>query len=234
MIYLDQRGVARSTSPKDGNYSMDRMIKDFEEVRAALGIDRWLTMGHSFGGLLQMEYVLSYPESIMGMLMINASLHMEENFNSSWCPKASEFLGIDEPLPCMDSSKSLIDRWGSLIQSLNEQDLFWKMGYADKKNMEVMNASFGEIENWNWEMGNAVMGVEDYWQDYQGLTSQVKVPVLFFYGKYDWMVGPNHFKGAKFPNIFLWESNVGHMPFMENRSDLEKAIDSFTSKFSFE
>src|SRR5512140_1675554 len=28
MIYLDQRGVARSTSPADANYSMDRMVQD--------------------------------------------------------------------------------------------------------------------------------------------------------------------------------------------------------------
>ena len=51
MIYLDQRGVGRSTSPADGNFSMERMVKDFEEVREALGIGRWITLGHSFGGL---------------------------------------------------------------------------------------------------------------------------------------------------------------------------------------
>ena len=33
MIYLDQRGVCRSASPKDGNYSLDRMANDYEEVR---------------------------------------------------------------------------------------------------------------------------------------------------------------------------------------------------------
>ncbi len=54
MIYLDQRGVGRSTSPKSGDFSFERMVKDFEEIRAALGIKRWLIMGHSFGGILQM------------------------------------------------------------------------------------------------------------------------------------------------------------------------------------
>ncbi len=67
-VYLDQRGVARSTSPADGNYSMDRMVADFEEVRVALGIERWLTLGHSFGGILQMGYVLRHPEAIRGMM----------------------------------------------------------------------------------------------------------------------------------------------------------------------
>ena len=61
MIYLDQRGCGRSTSPKDNNYSMDRMVNDFEEVRKYLGIDKWITLGHSFGGLLRpLAQALSY------------------------------------------------------------------------------------------------------------------------------------------------------------------------------
>ncbi len=51
MIYLDQRGACRSSSPQNGDFSMNRLVEDFEEVRKALSIDRWLTMGHSFGGL---------------------------------------------------------------------------------------------------------------------------------------------------------------------------------------
>jgi proline iminopeptidase len=61
MIYLDQRGVARSGSPADGNYSMARMVQDFEEVRLALGIDQWLTMGHSFGGCCKWVMYWSIP-----------------------------------------------------------------------------------------------------------------------------------------------------------------------------
>ena len=64
IIYMDQRGVGRSTSPVDQNYSMDRMVQDFEEVRIALGIKQWITLGHSFGGILQMGYVTDKPNSI--------------------------------------------------------------------------------------------------------------------------------------------------------------------------
>ena len=73
MIYLDQRGVGRSTSPKDHNYSMERIVKDFEEVRNSLGIKQWLTLGHSFGGILQMGYAERHPKIISGMLMINCT-----------------------------------------------------------------------------------------------------------------------------------------------------------------
>ena len=38
VIYLDQRGVGRSESPRDSDYTLSRQVKDFDEVRQALGI----------------------------------------------------------------------------------------------------------------------------------------------------------------------------------------------------
>lgn len=87
MVYLDQRGTGRSSSPENNDYSMDRMIKDFEEVRGSLGIYRWLTLGHSFGGLLQMGYVSARPNSIAGMMFINCTLSMEDSFGQAGCQR---------------------------------------------------------------------------------------------------------------------------------------------------
>jgi proline iminopeptidase len=53
---------------------MDRMVQDFEEIRAALGIRKWVTLGHSFGGILQVGYAERHPQAIKGMIMLNCSL----------------------------------------------------------------------------------------------------------------------------------------------------------------
>ena len=45
MVYLDQRGVCKSETPKNDDFSFARQIQDWEEVRQALGIDHWLLMG---------------------------------------------------------------------------------------------------------------------------------------------------------------------------------------------
>src|SRR5688572_33363132 len=37
LIYLDQRGCGRSDSAKNGDYSLNRVVKDFDEVRQKLG-----------------------------------------------------------------------------------------------------------------------------------------------------------------------------------------------------
>ncbi|MCM8571070.1 alpha/beta hydrolase [Gramella jeungdoensis] len=232
MIYLDQRGVGRSGSAANNDYSLERMALDFEEVRKALGFNDWLTLGHSFGGILQMGYAEKFPKAQKGMMMINCTLSLKDSFCKSWAPKASEFLG-KEYSGCEQDSLPMMERMGMLGSQLREKDLFWKMAYSEKENEAIMNATWEEIENWNYDLGNAALAYDEYWKSYFEMTKSVDIPVLFFYGTTDWMVGPDHYKNVTFPNMLLWKSEVGHVPFLENTNDLEKAILNFNKKYNF-
>lgn len=233
MIYLDQRGVCRSSSPKDNNYSLERMILDFEEVREALGIGEWLTLGHSFGGILQMAYFEKHPQKIKGMVMINCTLNMTESFYGSWIPKAADFAGVSYTLPVTASPDSLLNEMMKVGKAMDEDGVRWKMAYSSQKNDSIMNSSYRDIANWNNDFSAVALDVKDYWTDYTAKTPKVRVPVLFFYGYTDWMIGPKHYMNIRFPNMTLWGSDVGHIPFLENREDLEKAIDYYNAKHGF-
>lgn len=232
MIYLDQRGVGRSSSPDNGDFSMERMTQDFEEIRKALGFESWITLGHSFGGILQMGYAENFPKAQKGMMMINNTLYLNDSFCKSWAPKASEFLG-EEYAGCENDSLSVIERLGYLVPKLKEKDLFWKMAYAEKKNEAIMDATYSEFENWNYDFGNAAWNYDAYKKNYLPAASKIDIPVLFFYGTNDWMIGPKHYKQVKFPQMLLWKSEVGHIPFQENTPDLERAILNYKDKFQF-
>ena len=231
MIYLDQRGVGRSTSPADGNFSMERMVKDFEEVREALGISQWVTLGHSFGGLLQMGYALRHPSAIEAMVMINCSLNMGLNFKTSWCPKACEFLGITDMSYFTDESIALNTRWDSLIGLLNKNDMMWKMGFASREEMDLLNSTYGELPAWNGDFSNAAMKMDDYAADFTKATAKVNIPVLFIYGTRDWMIGPEHYKTAAFPEMMLQSIDAVHMPFLGDNAGIMKAISAFQKKY---
>lgn len=231
MIYLDQRGVGRSGGKYENDYSIKRMAEDFEEVREALGYENWTTLGHSFGGILQMGYYELFPKAINGMIMINCTLDLKTSFCESWSPKAMEITGnyIDTPCDKPENIKTLLS---SHITNLKEKDLFWKMGYTIKENEKIMDATYTKIENWNSNFGNQTLNIADYWKDYRPATTAVQIPVLFFYGEQDWMVGPRHYEQVKFPNQMLVKTKGGHMPFMENKEDLTKAITAFHSRYS--
>ena len=62
-------------------------------------------------------------------------------------------------------------------------------------------------------------------------TFSISVAVLFFYGQSDWMVGPTHYKQVHFPQMLLWPSAAGHVPFLENPADLARAIHSYRKRF---
>lgn len=231
MIYLDQRGVGRSSSPADGNFSMERMVKDFEEVREALGITSWITLGHSFGGLLQMGYALRHPEAVEAMVMINSSLAMGLNYKTSWCPKACELMGITDRAYFEDESIPLHIRWDSLITALNSRDLMWKMVFSSREDMDLMNSSYGEFPSWNEDFSKVAMKMDDYAADFTKDAAKLNMPVLFIYGTRDWIIGPEHYKMAGFPEIMLRSIDAGHMPFFGDKADIMTAIDDFQKKY---
>lgn len=234
MIYLDLRGVGRSTSPADHNFNMDRMIQDFEEIRKFLGYESWIIMGHSFSGTMVTAYAKKHPESIKGMMMFNCSLNLTESISKSWIPKACEILGLKEVSFYEDDTINIQDKLNRLFPLLNEKELTWKLAYANKDNETIMNNTFDEIPNWNYTFGGIGLSHKDYLINFKKYTPDIKTPVLFFYGENDWTIGPEHYKGVLFPNMLLWKSSVGHVPFIENKEDLEKAMDKFLKKFHFQ
>ncbi|SDL59052.1 proline iminopeptidase [Salinimicrobium catena] len=230
VVYLDQRGVGRSGSAKDGNYSMDRMVQDFEEIRQQLGFDSWLTLGHSFGGILQMGYAERFPKAQKGMLMINCTLDITQTCCESWFPKAAEFLE-EKYTSCETDSIPVVERMGYFGNKLREKKLFWKMAYEDQANEAVMDSTLYAIPHFNYDFGNAAMNNPEFWNNFKSLTQKMEMPVLFFYGRRDWMIGPEHYKGVNFPQLMLWESEVGHIPFLEAKEDLKNAILAYLEKY---
>lgn len=233
MIYLDQRGVGRSSSPQDNNYSIERMIRDFEEVRNALGIKQWITLGHSFGGILQMAYVKDMPNSISGMIFINCTLSMNDSFGSSWLPKAIELAGDETPVISRDTSVSIYKRMLAIIPVLGEKGEMWKIFYNKQADSRKLNDTYSRFESWNVDQSENILDNIEYWEDFRKFAPDVQQPVLFYYGKADWAIGPKHYKGVKFPEMILWGSEVGHFPFLENKQDLFRAINNYIGKYNF-
>lgn len=234
MIYLDQRGVGRSTSPKDKNYSLERMLNDFEEVRKSLGIKEWLTLGHSFGGILQINYAKSYPNVISGMLFINCTLDMNDSYGKSWLPRAMALLNNEVPDASIDTNNSVYQRMLAIMPILSEKGLIWKIFFDKEEDSWKMNNTYSKFESWNSDQSEDILEFDEYWKDFKMYTSEMYHPVLFYYGETDWAIGPEHYKGVNFPHMILWGNKVGHMPFLENKADLIEAINYYLLKYNFQ
>ncbi len=72
--HYDQLGSHLSDQPEDLSlYTLERFIDEVEQVRRALGLDRdhFFLLGHSWGGLLAMEYALKHGEHLKGLVISN-------------------------------------------------------------------------------------------------------------------------------------------------------------------
>ena len=73
-IYYDQLGSAHSDQPDEPElWTIPRFVDEVEQVRQALGLDRdnFYLLGHSWGGMLAIEYALAHQEHLKGLVISN-------------------------------------------------------------------------------------------------------------------------------------------------------------------
>ena len=72
MYYYDQLGCNNSDQPEDASlWTLPRYASEVEEVRSALGLEKFVLYGHSWGGILAMEYALQHPGHLRGLVISN-------------------------------------------------------------------------------------------------------------------------------------------------------------------
>jgi proline iminopeptidase len=74
IIYYDQLGCGNSEDPKDTSmWDLARYVEEVEQVRNALNLnkDNFYLLGHSWGGILAMDYALKYQQHLKGLIISN-------------------------------------------------------------------------------------------------------------------------------------------------------------------
>jgi pimeloyl-ACP methyl ester carboxylesterase len=72
VIYYDQRGCGLSDYKPGGGYSFEQAVDDLEKLRSALNIEKWIILGHSYGGAIAQFYAIKYPQAVTGMILVGA------------------------------------------------------------------------------------------------------------------------------------------------------------------
>lgn len=49
----------------------ENLTADAEALRQTLGFEKWAVLGHSFGGMVALEYALRYPQSLSHLLLLD-------------------------------------------------------------------------------------------------------------------------------------------------------------------
>lgn len=73
-IYYDQLACGNSDNPKDTSlYDLIKYVEELEQVRKSLNLthDNFYLLGHSWGGILAIEYALKYQNNLKALIISN-------------------------------------------------------------------------------------------------------------------------------------------------------------------
>jgi proline iminopeptidase len=237
-IYYDQLGTGFSDNPNDTTmWDLPRYVEEVEQVRVALKLnkDNFYLLGHSWGGILGMQYALKYQNNLKGLIVSNMMAS---------CPKYGEYSKVLEKQMNPEVLKTI-------------KDLEAKKDYTNPKYMELLMANFYNqhilrkpVNEWpepvtrssgrmNQSLYITMQGPSELglsgkltnW-DVSKELKNITVPTLVIGAKYDTM-DPEYMKwmATQFPKgTYLYCANGSHMSMYDDQKTFMNGLIDFLKK----
>ena len=189
LIFYDQLGAGYSRVPKGNEdlWTFETYLKELENVIRFFGLKKFSILGHSWGGMLALEWVCKYPHEGLEKLILFSTLPSTKIWND-------EHLKIIESYPkeqveaiLNEKDKKPYDKklfkqgmkrfYDEHVGKKNQRKYTPKTKHFPKTNKEIYNKMWGFSELF----GNGTLA--DY--DVTNLLYRIDVPTLILSGKYD-------------------------------------------------
>ena len=74
LVYYDQRGRGRSArGVASDDVGIDSEVADLDAIRSHFGLSSVAVLGHSWGGMLAMEYGTRHPDRVSELILLNTA-----------------------------------------------------------------------------------------------------------------------------------------------------------------
>jgi proline iminopeptidase len=223
-IYYDQLETGVSDHPKDTSiFNIEESIDELEQVRKALHLDKsnLYLWGHSWGGILAMEYAVKYQQNVKALIVSNM-VSSAETYNSY-----IENVLVKQMKPAVVDSLKQFELSGKLddpeYMNLVTQNFYSQYVCRLPEWPEPLTRSLNNI---NADFYNRMQGKSEFrlngkladWSISSRLP-QIKVPTLIIGAKYDEM-DPTHMKwmAAQVAHgTYLYCPNGSHMSMYDDQ-----------------
>ena len=238
-IYYDQLGCGNSDNPDDTAYwDLDRFVEEVEQVRKALNIDKnnFYLLGHSWGGILAMQYALKYQDNLKGLIVSNMmsscpdyDKYAENVLAKQFDPVVLDSVMAMEALNDYDNPNYM----GLLVPNFYEKHIFRlpSAAWPDPVNRAFarMNKSLYVTMQGPSEFG--ISGRLENW-DVSKQLSTISVPTLVIGAQHDTM-DPEHMKwmSTQFKNgSYLYCEKGSHMAMYDDQETYFKGLIEYINK----
>lgn len=238
IIYYDQLGTGFSDNPNDTTmWDLPRYVKEVEQVRVALNLnkDNFYVLGHSWGGILGMQYALKYQQNMKGLIISNMMASCPEYVKYSKILEKQMNPIVLKEIKAIESKKDYANpRYMELLMSnfYNEHILRMPINQWPEpvtRSMSKSNSSLYITMQGPSELG--LSGKLTHW-DVSNQLSSISIPTLVIGAKYDTM-NPEYMKwmSQQMPKgNYLYCSKGSHMCMYDDQKAYMNGLVNFLKK----
>ena len=194
---------------------MLRYVEDLETIRDALGVERWIVGGHSWGASLALQYALSHLERTLALVYISGT-----GIGLDW----NRAYHLEADRRRTPSERARLDALSNQARSPAEESeyrlLSWLPDFAAPDHAADLIAEFDEPFEINYDANRLIMRETKAWieSDLARQCSAMVAPTLVLQGERDprpaWAVDS---LVAALPNASVEVlPRVGHLPWLES------------------
>lgn len=186
VVFYDQLGCGNSDTPDNPSlWSLELFLDELATVRRSLGLDRIHLFGHSWGGMLAMEYALTQPDGILSLTLASSPANIPlwitetKRLREELPPEVQDTLLLHEADVTTDDlaySETMMFFYHRHVCRLSPWPEFVKRG-VEKKGKQVYETMLGPSETY-------VIGRLKNW-DITSRLGFIRIPSLLTSGRYD-------------------------------------------------
>ena len=234
--YYDQLGSAYSDQPEDQSlWTLPRFVDEVDQVRRALGLDRsnFVLFGHSWGGLLAIEYALTHPGQLKGMIVSSmmASASAYNEYATRVLMPQMDQDALTEIQRLETSGQTSDPRFDELIMKHFLVDHLLRLPPSEWPEPVLRSVSHMNGAIYNLLQGPSELGISGTMVDWDRSTdlAKITVPTLMIGATHDTM-DPAHLEwmAAQLPNgRYHHCPNGSHFSFIDDQESYFAGLTDF-------
>jgi proline iminopeptidase len=224
---FDQRGGGRSNAT--GPWTVQAMVNDIECLRRHWRHEHWLVAGQSWGAHLALFYALAFPRRTHGLVLLN-STGLRWGWGAERRERRMPRLTEHERDEAQQLERVLATRHDDAARE-RLRELIWLTDFADRD-----NATRSPRYDAYPRDPAIVEALEQSWQErlasIEPEVAGLDVPALVLHGAADPIgeTGPREFARLLPQGRFVVLPGVGHMPWLEDPSELRRQLRMFARR----
>ena len=233
VIFYDQLGAGRSDRPTDSSlWRVDRFISELESVRAALGLEEVHILGHSWGSMLAVDYMLTEPDGVRSLILASPALSVRR-----WAEDADRLIAQmpEEVQQAIEHHEAAGTTDDPEYQAATMEYYKRYLSRSDPWSADLLKT----FDNFNTELYSFMWGPSEFTatgtlKDYEreDVLPNLALPVFFTAGRYDEATPESlqHFHSLVVDSRITIFENSAHMTMLDEPKAYADAVRQFLNE----